>query len=124
MGKGIALVTGATGAVGPSLVNHLLNQGYTVRSYGLDEPTPGLFAEQIEHFTGDINDKASLSRALMGADIVFHLAALLHIENPGPEFAPQYQRVNVDGSRLVAEQAALAGVHRLIYFSTVKVYGI
>jgi len=124
MSKGIALVTGATGAIGPSLVNYLLNHGYVVRSYGLDEPAPGLFAEQIEHFTGDINDEAHLSKALVGVDVVFHLAALLHIENPDPELAPQYYRVNVDGSRLVAEQAARAGVRRLVYFSTVKVYGV
>lgn len=124
MGNGIALVTGATGAIGPSLVNRLLKEGYTVRSYGLDEPEPDLFVNQIEHFTGDINNETQLSRALTGVDIVFHLAALLHIENPGPELASEYHHVNVDGSRTVAEQAAQAGVRRLVYFSTVKVYGI
>ncbi|HEX3050387.1 MAG TPA: NAD-dependent epimerase/dehydratase family protein [Aggregatilineaceae bacterium] len=124
MSNGIVLVTGATGAVGPTLVNHLLHQGYEVRSYGLDEPAPGLFAEQIEHITGDINDETRLARGLNGIDIVFHLAALLHIENPAPELAPEYWHVNVNGSRLAAEQAVLANVRRFVYFSTVKVYGI
>lgn len=124
MSNGIALVTGTTGALGPALVNQLFNRGYTVRSYGLSEPEPDLFDEPVEHFTGDINDEVQLSRALIGVDVVFHLAALLHIENPGPELDSEYYRVNVDGSRVVAEQAAHAGVRRLIYFSSVKVYGI
>lgn len=118
------LVTGATGTVGPSIVNHLIEHGYNVRSYGLDEPAPGLFVEPIEHITGDINNETRLAEALDGIDVVFHLAALLHIENPSPTLAPKYQRINVDGSRLVALKAAQAGVHRLIYFSTVKVYGV
>jgi UDP-glucose 4-epimerase len=124
MGEEIVLVTGATGALGPTLVNYLLNSGYAVRSYGLDRPHPRLFGEQIEHITGDINDEERLLRALAGADTVFHLAALLHIENPDPSLAARYQQVNVQGSRNVAEQAAKAGARRLIYFSTVKVYGV
>ncbi|MBN1679021.1 MAG: NAD-dependent epimerase/dehydratase family protein [Anaerolineae bacterium] len=119
-----ALVTGATGAIGPSLVNCLLREGYTVRSYGLDEPSPGLFVAPVEHITGDINDPERLSQAVAGMDTVFHLAALLHIEDPPSGLAARYQLINVDGSRVVAEQAGQAGVRRLVYFSTVKVYGV
>lgn len=117
------LVTGATGAIGPSLVNRLLDKGYTVRTYGLNHPAPKLFNKSVEHFIGDINDPQQLSRALIGTETVFHLAAKLHIENPDPSLTPLYHQINVNGSRLVAEQAAKASVRRLIYFSTVKVYG-
>lgn len=120
----LALVTGATGAIGPSLVNYLLRRGVRVRSYGLDDPAPGLFADTVEHLSGDINDAESLARALAGVEVVFHLAALLHIENPAPDLAPRYHRVNVEGARTVAQSAVRAGVPRLVYFSTVKVYGV
>jgi UDP-glucose 4-epimerase len=118
------LVTGATGALGPALVNRLLAAGYSVRSYGLDTPAPGLYASPIEHITGNITDPIRLAASLPEVNVVFHLAALLHIENPDPGLAPHYQRINVEGSRIVAEQAARAGVQRIVYFSTVKIYGI
>ncbi len=125
MSEQVALVTGATGAIGPSLVNHLLNNGYAVRSYSLSRPASDLFdGSKVISFQGDITDGAALGEALAGVDVVFHLAALLHIENPAQDMAPRYRLVNVDGSRIVAEEAAKAGVRRLVYFSTVKVYGI
>ncbi|GAB4538296.1 MAG: NAD-dependent epimerase/dehydratase family protein [Anaerolineae bacterium] len=121
----VALVTGATGAIGPSLVNQLLDNGYTVRTYNLSRPSSDLFDnDKVISFQGDITDGAALGEALAGVEVVFHLAALLHIENPTPDMAPRYWRVNVEGSRIVAEEAARAGVRRLVYFSTVKVYGV
>jgi UDP-glucose 4-epimerase len=119
----VALVTGATGALGPTLVAHLLAEGYVVRTISRQPPIPGLLSPAVTHIPGTILDTISLTRALEGVDIVFHLAALLHIENPSPELAADYHRINVEGSRLVAEQSVCAGVKRLVYFSTVKVYG-
>ncbi len=121
----IALVTGATGALGPALVTHLLRNGYTVRSFARHPPAPSLIPlREVEHVSGDVTDPTTVAQALNGVHVVFHLAALLHIENPAQDMAPRYRLVNVDGSRIVAEEAAKAGVRRLVYFSTVKVYGI
>ncbi len=120
----VALITGATGAIGPSLVAHLLANGYKVRTYSRHQPTSGLLPVNVEHVSGDINDKDALARAMTKVDVVLHLAAKLHLENPPPNLEAEYRRVNVDGTRIVAEQAGYAGVRRLIYFSTVKVYGI
>jgi nucleoside-diphosphate-sugar epimerase len=119
-----ALVTGATGAVGPALVSCLISSGYAVRSFSRTPPPPGLLNPASAYIPGTITDTAALDAALEGAEVVFHLAAMLHVENPGPELAAEYHRVNVEGSRLVAERAVRAGVKRLIYFSTVKVYGV
>jgi nucleoside-diphosphate-sugar epimerase len=118
-----ALITGATGAIGPSLVALLLANGYVVRTYSRQPPIPGLLPVNVEHFCGDINDRETLASALTKVDVVFHLAAKLHLENPSPDMEAEYRRVNVDGTRTVAEQAAYAGVRRFIHFSTVKVYG-
>lgn len=118
------LVTGATGTIGPTLSLYLLKQGYQVRSYSRHRPPNGLFPKDIQHFVGDITDAATLETALTGVDIVFHLAAFLHVENPSPELASEYHRVNVLGTQCLAQLSQVAGVRRFVYFSTVKVYGL
>ncbi len=119
----LALVTGATGAVGPALVAELLRQGQRVRVLSRQRPADGLFPAAVEVVIGDIIDRDTLQAAVASVNQVYHLAALLHITNPSPELRAAYQHVNVDATRLVAEAAARAHVQRLIYFSTVKVYG-
>lgn len=118
-----ALVTGATGSCGPALVHQLLNAGYRVRTLGRSKPN-GALPTDIQHFKGDITDPSVVQASVEDVDVVFHLAALLHVENPSREMATDYQRINVQGGATVAQAAAQAGVRRLIYFSTVKVYGI
>src|SRR5258708_37376498 len=97
----VALVTGATGAIGPSLVAHLLANGYQVRAFSRHRPALGLMPATAEHIQGDITDKDSLKKALDNVDLVLHLAALLHIENPPPQMASLYQAVNVAGTQNV-----------------------
>jgi len=118
------LVTGATGAIGPAIVTHLTDVGYTVRALSRIPPSPHLLPRDVEHMTGSITDVMSVRRAVANVDTIFHLAALLHIENPPPDMEAEYYRVNIDGAQLVAQEAARAGVRRFVFFSTVKVYGI
>jgi UDP-glucose 4-epimerase len=56
-------------------------------------------------------------------DGVIHLAALLHIVNPLPALQEKYERINVGGTATVVEAARQAGVGRLVFFSTIAVYG-
>lgn len=121
--KGIAAVTGATGTIGPTLVGRLLGAGYQVRILERREPQDSLFGGSVQVVVGDICDQAAFARLVQRADVVFHLAAKLHIPHPPPEFHAEYWRVNVEGTRNVVEQATAAGVHRLVYISTVTVYG-
>jgi nucleoside-diphosphate-sugar epimerase len=117
------LVTGATGAVGPALVGRLLGEGLRVRlvSRGiLPIPWP---KTRVETVRGDVADRATVGRAVEGVDWVFHLAAHLHVARPGSLLAPIFERVNVDGTRVVVEEAVRAGVKRLVFFSTTSVYG-
>lgn len=118
-----ALVTGAMGTIGPTLVERLLDTGYQVRVLARRQLHPPLFGGGVQVGIGDICDEVAVGRLAEGADVVFHLAAKLHIPHPPPEFHAEYWRVNVEGTRNVVEQAVTTGVRRLVYVSTVTVYG-
>jgi nucleoside-diphosphate-sugar epimerase len=121
--KQVSIVTGATGSLGPELVRQLASTGYAVRIIARHAPDPGVYPKDCEYWMGDILDREFLEKAVAGARIVFHLAAKLHVRNPGPELRREYWRVNVEGTRNVVQASAAAGVQRLVYFSTINVYG-
>jgi UDP-glucose 4-epimerase len=97
--------------------------GYHIRTLSLDSIQPGILPDQVEVLTGDITDTAPIQSAMEGAEVVIHLAALLHIVNPSPALREKYERVNVGGTANVIKAAVEAGVKRLVFFSTIAVYG-
>ena len=117
------LVTGATGTVGPRVVASLLEAGYGIRTLSLDAPPRGLWPEGIDAQIGDVTDPRVVQSAMQGIDAVIHLAALLHIVNPSPQLQQEYERINVGGTATVVEAARSAHVGRLVFFSTIAVYG-
>ncbi|MBN2438770.1 MAG: NAD-dependent epimerase/dehydratase family protein [Deltaproteobacteria bacterium] len=117
------LVTGATGAVGPPVVASLVEAGYGIRTLSRNPPPPGLWTANIETQTGDIKDYSVVQEAMRGIDAVIHLAALLRIVNHRSDLQPEYERVNVGGTANVVEAARRAGVGRVVFFSTIAVYG-
>ena len=122
-----ALVTGATGAIGPATVRALMASGLEVRALvrpaGGARPGARDLDAAVEVVAGDITDRAAIDRAVRGVDVVVHLAALLHIVNPDATLAPRYRDVNVEGTRHVVRAAADAGVRRVVLASTTAVYG-
>jgi UDP-glucose 4-epimerase len=116
------LITGGTGAVGPQLVRQILAQGHEVRVLSrqkLPASMPPL--THLTHIAADICDSAALINAMRGADAVYHLAATIH--NPNPTKSDAYIRVNVEGTRAVVGAAVTAGVRRVVFFSSISVYG-
>ena len=122
--KNLILVTGATGAVGPGVVQALHQTGYQIRSFSVDTPASGMFPQNVEVLIGDVTDKAMVQSAMQGVDAVVHLAALLHIVNPPPKMREKYERVNVGGTATVIAAAIKADVRRVVLFSTIAVYGV
>ncbi len=115
------LVTGGCGAIGSRLVGRLVAEGERVRV--LDRaPAAGLPAG-VELISADLGDRAALAAAVGGTATVFHLAALAHVTDPTAEQLREYERVNVEGTRSVVRAARDAGVSRLVFFSTINVYG-
>jgi nucleoside-diphosphate-sugar epimerase len=117
------LVTGATGAIGPRVVQALVQAGYRVRTFSLDVPAPGAFPDEVDVLTGDVTNREALQSAVQGVDNIIHLAALLHIVNPPPELRAKYEHVNVGGTAAVVAAALQANVRRVVLFSTIAVYG-
>jgi len=70
---------------------------------------------------GELGPDTDWSLAIRGIDVVIHLAARVHVMHDSSIDA--YDRVNVSGSRHLAETAALLGVKRLVFVSSVKAMG-
>jgi UDP-glucose 4-epimerase len=117
------LITGATGAVGPYVVAALHDAGFRIRTLSMDSPPAGLWPEEVDARKGDVTDPAAVQAAVQGVQGVIHMAALLHIVNPPPELQGKYERINVEGTATVVEASRQAGVQRLVFFSTIAVYG-
>jgi nucleoside-diphosphate-sugar epimerase len=121
--SGPCLVTGATGAIGPALVRALVERGHAVRVLARHAPAAGMFPLGVEVVSGDVTDAEAVRTATAGMTRVFHLAAKLHVPNPPPALHPEYERVNVVGTRHVVDAARRHGVVRVILFSTISVLG-
>ena len=117
------LVTGATGAVGPCVVQALCAAGHTVHTFSLDRPLSGVFPPSVDERLGDVTDPSAVQGAMQAMDAVVHLAALLHIVNPPPELRAQYEQINVGGTATVVAAAVKTRVKRVILASTIAVYG-
>jgi nucleoside-diphosphate-sugar epimerase len=113
------LVTGAAGEIGSKLVRELTARGNLVRALLLpDDPCAQRLdgIEMVERVTGDITRAESLDSVFDEVEIVYHLAAVLLVEESG-----LFNRVNVEGTRNVARGAAAAGVTQLIHVSSASV---
>jgi NAD dependent epimerase/dehydratase len=123
------LVTGASGFIGSHLAEQLAEEGAHVTAlceynsfndWGWLERSPWL--EQLKIVTGDIRDPHFCGDLVKGAEIVFHLAALIPI--PYSYRAPaSYVDTNVNGTLNLCQAARLHGVSRFIQTSTSEVYG-
>jgi dihydroflavonol-4-reductase len=116
-----AFVTGASGFTGSHLVRALEQQGDRV--IALVRKTSDLSRlkeSKAELIYGDITDRAVLEAAMQGVDTVFHTAAYVEL---GVVDAAKMAQINVDGTRAVLEAAKAAGVTKLVYCSTIGIYG-
>ena len=123
------LVTGAGGFIGSHLVEHLVALGARTRAFfhyrgdgkwGLLEDS--IVKKEIEGCSGDVRDFHTVVHAARGADVVFHLAALIAI--PYSYHTPlSFARTNVEGSLNVFQACRDTGVSLLIHTSTSEVYG-
>ena len=115
------LVTGANGFVGSALIKQLVSQSYLVHA-AVRRPQK---QEDYQSFVvGEIGSETNWANALKGVDVVVHLAARVHVMNDiAHNPLDQYRKVNVAGTRRLAEMAVAAGVKRFVYVSSIGVNG-
>jgi dihydroflavonol-4-reductase len=120
----LALVTGATGFLGSHVARVLAEQGAELRL--LVRPTSDLRnlndddLKTADRVVGDLRDSASISKALSGCDVVFHVAADYRLWVRDPD---EMYRSNVEGTRSLLEAARKQGVRRVVYTSSVATMG-
>jgi dihydroflavonol-4-reductase len=71
---------------------------------------------------GDLSDQETLQRAMSGCDVVFHGAAIYKVGIPKSEHEQMYD-TNVRGTERALDAAIGAGVPKIVYISTVNVFG-
>ena len=112
-------ITGISGFLGINLVRYLLAHGYD-QIAGIDLVDFSYpERDKIQFLQGDIRHQEDVKISMAGADIVIHAAAALPLYPAQEIFS-----TNVDGTRLVLQQALEYGVKHFIHISTTAVYGI
>ena len=123
------LITGAGGFIGSHLAEALVRAGAQTRALvhynstgrrgWLDQSE---LKEDMEIVAGDIREMDSVKTVLKGADVVFHLAALIAI--PYSYVSPSsYVSTNILGTLNILQESLHSGVARVVHTSTSEVYG-
>jgi len=116
------LVTGATGFVGSAVLKMLADHSFRVIA-GVRSAMHSF--DGIKSISlGDLSLSPDVSSSLEGVDVVVHLAARAHIMNDAVlDPLSEFRRVNTDATFSLARQAAVAGVKRFVFLSSIKVNG-
>lgn len=117
------LVTGATGALGPAVIRSFVSDGWRVRTLSRRPPAAGTPAAGYPHVAADTGNRSALLEAMRDVTVVVHMAALLHVVDPSPELEAESWKVNVDGTRCVMDVARATGIQRVVFMSSICVYG-
>ncbi|MEM2109138.1 MAG: NAD(P)-dependent oxidoreductase [Candidatus Odinarchaeota archaeon] len=129
------LLTGAAGTVGTPTLIELINKNYNIRV--LEKPLPPQrtyqrklerfnklikqYSDKIEVHWGDITDYPTVKNAVKDMDAVIHLAAVIPpLSEENPTLA---EKVNINGTENIINAMKETGVNRLIFTSSVAVYG-
>src|SRR5690242_15346137 len=111
-----ALVTGGGGFLGSAIVKMLHQRGQAVRSFSRQQH-PNLSELGVEQFQGDLGDPTAIEKAIVGCDIVYHVAAKAGVWGHHRNFFS----ANVTGTENVLNACRKASVSRLVYTSSPSV---
>ena len=119
------MVTGGIGFIGSRITRKLVERGEDVVSFDMAPPRPNLqpYLDRIQVYRGDITQITHLLDAVNTYEVrkIVHMAALLP---PDTEDRPYYgMLVNIQGTNNILEVARWTGVQRVVYASSIAVYG-
>ncbi len=114
-------ITGGTGFIGKRVLTRLVEQRHEVRALARSDRSAALVKSLgASVVRGDVNDVASMREGMRGSDVVFHIAAWYEL---GVQNVEKMERINVEGTRNVLELAYQLEIPKIVYTSTVGVYG-
>jgi NADH dehydrogenase len=119
MAQRLATVFGGSGFIGRYVVANLAREGWLVNA-AVRRPDEALFLKTagvvgtVTPLAANVRDRASVARAVAGADAVVNLVGILH--EGGRQ---RFQAVQAEGARNIAEEAARAGAQQLVHISAI-----
>lgn len=118
------LVTGANGFVGRALCAEAVLRGWMVNGVTRQSCYFPCESGIKNYLVNSIDEETNWQLGLIEINVVVHLAARVHVmqDKAGDPLA-QFRRINVEGTLNLARQAAVAGVSRFIFISSIKVNG-
>lgn len=118
------LVTGASGFVGSHVVSRCIERSdWAVRAAVRQDGGRHPYDAEVV-VVGEIGPGTDWGAALRQVDTVVHTAARVHVmRDTAADPISEFRRVNVVGTLELAQQAARAGVRRLVFLSSIKVNG-
>jgi nucleoside-diphosphate-sugar epimerase len=117
-------VTGATGFVGGHLCGLLHSSGHEVIGTKRSSADSAGMVDYDLRSTGDVGGNVDWGPILEGVDYVVHLAARVHVmKDVEKDPLAAFRKVNVKGTETLLRHEGMRDVKRVIYVSTVKVYG-
>ncbi len=117
------LILGATGFIGGHIARAALEAGWQVRGLRRTPQSVGhLEGLPVEWVSGDLNDPASLEKAMQGVEIVFHAAAYYPTDGDKRKVPAQVEAARAEMANVLTA-VRQSGVRRLIYTSTLSTIG-
>ncbi|MBT4498845.1 MAG: NAD(P)-dependent oxidoreductase [Gemmatimonadetes bacterium] len=110
------LMTGSSGQIGSAMLKDLCRQ-YEITGYDIREPAT--LPQRVRFIQGDVRDRETLNQAMVGVDVVLHLAAIAFDVPPLHEVFS----VNVQGTYNALDLAVENGVECFLYTSSIMAYG-
>jgi nucleoside-diphosphate-sugar epimerase len=115
------LVTGASGFIGKYLCQSLSEQNFEIVIVTRGQANA---KENITVINKTLNINTDWSETLKGINVFIHLAGRAHVmKEEASDPYQAYAEINIEATKHLAEQAALNGVKRFIFLSSVKVNG-
>jgi len=118
-----SFVTGGAGFLGSAVVSRLLARGDDVVALARsDDAATQLNRLGARPVRGDITDAPTLDQLLTDVDLMFHIAGDYRVGIKESEHEVMF-RTNVDGTTIILSAAITAAVSKIVYISTVGVFG-
>jgi hypothetical protein len=121
----IVLITGGCGQVGLAITGYLQSHHPTTKIHILDLTPPSALLQTITYHTGSITNVSTISSlfSLITPEVVFHTAGLIPsiAARLGLNTEKNFMEVNLEGTRIVLEEAKKAGVKAFIHTSSADV---